>query len=259
MSSYESLALYYDELTEDVNYPAWADFYQHFFQESPGLAVHTVLDLACGTGSLTRILARRGYEMIGVDQSVDMLMEAREKCQDLGENMPLLLNQSMDELDLYGTIDACVSCLDSVNYVTEPEALQEAFRRVQHFLAPGGLFIFDVRTPEFLESLDEQIFLDETEDVYCIWRAEYDPEERICTYGFDLFEKQRGGLWRRECEEHQEYAYTPEELTAYLRQAGFAQVELYGNCALRPPEDGEDRIVFVARKEETWQTKSYES
>lgn len=259
MSSYEALAQFYDELTEDVDYAAWADFYEHFFREHTNLEIKTVLDLACGTGTLTRLLAQRGYEMIGVDRSPEMLMEAQEKCMDVEGVRPMFLHQSMDELDLYGTIDACVSCLDSVNYVTDPDALQEAFRRVQCFLMPGGLFIFDVRTPELFQSLDGQMFLDEAEDVYCVWRAEYREEEKICTYGFDLFEKQRNGLWRRECEEHNEYAYTKEELTQYLYEAGFQTVEIYGNCQMRPPVEGEDRIVIVAKKDELWQMKSYES
>ena len=259
MSSYESLARFYDELTEDVNYAAWADFYEVFFRNHTGLEIHTVLDLACGTGTLTRLMAERGYEMIGVDQSPEMLMEAQEKCMDVEGIRPLFLNQSMDELDLYGTIDACVCCLDSVNYVTDPKALQEALKRVQCFLMPGGLMIFDVRTPELFRSLDGQMFLDEAEDVFCVWRAVFDEAEKVCTYGFDLFERQKNGLWRREREEHNEYAYTAEELTEYLHQAGFGKVELYGNCQMRPPEAGEDRIVFVAKKDESWQMKSYES
>lgn len=259
MSSYESLAQFYDELTEDVDYKAWADFYEGFFRDHTNLEIRTVLDLACGTGTLTRLLAERGYEMIGVDQSPEMLMEAREKCMDGKGIRPLFLNQSMDELDLYGTIDACVCCLDSVNYVTDPEALQEAFKRVQCFLMPGGLLIFDVRTPELFRSLDGQMFLDETEDVYCVWRAVYDEEEKLCTYGFDLFRQEKNGLWRRECEEHNEYAYTAGELTEYLHQADFGEVKIYGNCQMRPPVEGEDRIVFVAKKDESWQMKSYES
>ncbi len=259
MGSYEGLARFYDQLTRDVDYTAWADFYQHFFAASPSLQIQTVLDLACGTGTLTRLLAQRGYEMIGVDKSPEMLMEAMDKCSDLEGPMPLFLNQSMDALDLYGTIDACVCCLDSVNYVTDPEALRQAFQRVQCFLMPGGLFIFDVRTPELFQSLDGQMFLDEGEDVYCVWRAEYDPAARICTYGFDLFQREKRNLWRREGEEHQEYAYTRQELTQWLHEAGFAHVDVYGNCSLRPPVDGEDRIVFVAKKDESWQMKSYES
>lgn len=259
MSSYENLAPFYDELTRDVDYVAWADFCQHFFDSSPVLKIRTVLDLACGTGSMTRILTERGYELISVDRSCEMLMEAREKCMDAEGIQPLFLNQPMTGLDLYGTIDACVCCLDSLNYLETPGEVQETFRRVQCFLMPGGLFIFDVRSPELFESLDGQMFLDETDDVYCVWRAAYEKEERCCTYGFDLFEKQKNGLWRRECEEHEEYAYTAEELTRYLHEAGFAHVDLYGNYVLRPPHPGEDRIVFVAKKDESWQMKSYES
>ncbi len=259
MSSYEVLAPFYDSLTRDVDYAAWLAFYRHFFDNSPQLEIRTVLDLACGTGSMTRLLMECGYEVIAVDQSPEMLMEAMDKCADAEGIPPLLLNQSMDRLDLYGTIDACVCCLDSVNYVTEAERLQEAFNRVQCFLMPGGLFLFDVRTPEFFEQLDGQIFLDEDEGVYCVWRAEYDRAEGLCTYGFDLFERQRNGLWRREGEEHRERAYPMATLTEMLHRAGFAHVSLYGNCALRPPEPGEDRIVFVAKKDESWQMKSYES
>ena len=258
MSSYGSLAQFYDELTRDVNYTAFADFCQHIFDSGPQLKIHTVLDLACGTGSLTRILAERGYEMIAADQSPDMLMEARSKCMDL-EMPPLFIQQPMEALDLYGTIDACVSCLDSVNYVTDPGCLQEAFQRIQCFLMPGGLFIFDVRPPEFLQSLNGQMFLDETEDVYCVWRAEYAEDTRICTYGVDLFERTGKGLWRRDCEEHEEYAYTVDELTGLLHAAGFAHVQVCGNYVLRPPLPGEERIVLIAKKDESWQMKSYES
>ena len=258
MSSYEALAPFYDALTGDVDYKAWADFYEHFFKNSPVLKIRTVLDLACGTGTLTRLLAGRGYELIGVDRSSDMLMEAMDKCADVDGIPPLFLCQPMHRLDLYGTIDACVSCLDSVNYVTDRDELREAFERVQTLLMPGGLFIFDVRTPELFASLDGQMFLDETEDVFCVWRAEYEEEERLCTYGFDLFERD-GEVWLRSCEEHIERAYTAEELTELLHRVGFAEVTVYGNCRLAPPEEGEDRIVFVAKKDESWQMKSYEA
>ncbi len=155
----------------------------------------------------------------------------------------------MEELDLYGTIDACVCCLDSVNYVTRPKALLRAFQRVHLFLMPGGLFLFDVNTPEKLESLDGGMFIDETDDTYCVWRADYARRSRICTYGFDLFFREESGLWRREEEVHQERAYAPEELTELLRTAGFTHIRQYGDRKLRPPKPGEGRIFFAARKE----------
>ena len=249
MSSYEFLAGCYDELTYDVHYGAWADYIQRHFRRR-GLPGNTVLDLACGTGSLTRELAQRGYEMIGVDLSPEMLAEAAEKNRAVEGIAPIFLCQSMDKLDLYGTIDACVCCLDSVNYVTSPQKLKKAFTRVHLFLMPGGIFLFDVNTPEKLEGLDGQVFLDETEDTYCVWRAEYNRRSRVCSYFMDLFRlDEENGQWVRREELHRERAYTREELTEFLRQAGFRDIKVYGNLKMRPPAHGEERIFFVARKD----------
>lgn len=165
--AYEYLAQCYDQFTEDVDYERWADYVERHFARSR-LPIHTVLDLACGTGSLTRLLALRGYEMIGADLSEEMLAQAAEKCRGVGDPEPIFLHQAMEELDLYGTIDACVCCLDSVNYVTRSGKLARAFQRVHTFLMPGGLFLFDINTPDKLRGLDGQMFLDETEDAY--WR-----------------------------------------------------------------------------------------
>lgn len=248
MASYELLAGCYDGLTADVDYEAWADYLERQFRRSPR-PVRTVLDLACGTGSLTRVLAGRGYEMIGVDRSPEMLAEASEKCRGLAGERPLFLQQSMEKLDLYGTVDACVCCLDSVNYVTRSGKLARAFQRVHTFLMPGGLFLFDINTPDKLRGLDGQMFLDETEDAYCVWRAEYSPRRRVCTYGMDIFQRTEGDLWQRREELHEEYAYEPDELEALLRQAGFRQIKQYGELRMRAPRDGEGRIFFAARKD----------
>lgn len=249
MNSYGFLAGCYDELTYDVRYAAWADYIEKHFKRR-GLPGRTILDLACGTGSLTLELARRGYEMIGVDLSPEMLSEAAEKNQDVEGIAPIFLCQSMDKLDLYGTIDACVCCLDSVNYVTDPNKLKKAFARVYLFLMPGGLFLFDVNTAEKLQGLDSQVFLDETEDAYCVWRAEYSKRSRICSYFMDIFQlDQKTGQWDRGEELHQERAYTVDELTGFLTSAGFQDIKTYGNLKMRPPAPGEDRIFFVARKD----------
>ena len=160
MSSYDFLAGCYDRLTYDVDYSAWADYVEQQFAKHP-LPGNTILDLACGTGSLTRELALRGYEMIGADQSPEMLAEATEKNRGIAPVEPIFLCQPMEKLDLYGTIDACVCCLDSVNYVTDPKKLARAFQRVCLFLMPGGMFLFDINTCEKLEGLDGQVFLDE--------------------------------------------------------------------------------------------------
>ena len=249
MSSYDFLAGCYDRLTYDVDYAAWADYIEKHFARR-GLPGKTVLDLACGTGSLTRELALRGYEMIGVDLSAEMLAEAAEKNRGVGPIEPIFLCQSMDKLDLYGTIDACVCCLDSVNYVTRPKQLQKAFERVHLFLMPGGLFLFDVNTPQKLQAMDGQVFLDETEDTYCVWRGEFSRRSGICSYFMDIFRlDQETGLWERGEELHQERAYTLEELTAMLEKAGFRDIKTYGELKLRPPAQGEGRVFFAARKD----------
>jgi len=247
--AYGPLARRYDALTADVDYAAWADYLEKHFsrQKKP---VSTVLDLACGTGSLTWLLAERGYEMIGVDQSAEMLAIAAQKRGEGVAIPPIFLQQPMEKLDLYGTVDACVCCLDSVNYITRPALLRRAFQRVHLFLEPGGLFLFDVNTPEKLKGLDGGVFVDETEDVYCLWQARFSEKRRLATYEMDLFFKEEGGLWRREAEEHREYAYTLEELTGYLREAGFATVRAYGDKKLRPPKSGEGRVFFAAGKGE---------
>ncbi|HJB56040.1 MAG TPA: methyltransferase domain-containing protein [Candidatus Flavonifractor intestinipullorum] len=248
MASYEFLAGCYDELTTDVGYRSWAGYLEKHFARA-GIPVRTVLDLACGTGSLTWELARRGYEMIGVDRSEEMLAQANEKGEDFTGERPIFLHQSMDKLDLYGTIDACVCCLDSVNYVTRPAQLERAFARVHLFLMPGGIFVFDINTPEKLRALDGQVFLDETEDAYCVWRAEYSRRRRVCTYAMDLFRLTPAGLWERGEELHEEYAYEPDELEEMLRRAGFHHIRRYGDRKLRAPRPGEERIFFTARKD----------
>ena len=246
--AYENLAGCYDQFTRDVDYVRWADYLERHFARS-ALPIQTVLALACGTGSLTLELARRGYEMIGVDQSEEMLAQAAEKCRQASEIPPLFLHQSMDKLDLYGTIDACVCCLDSVNYVTSPQKLERAFQRVHTFLMPGGLFVFDVNTPDKLRALDGQVFLDESADAYCVWRADYSARRRVCTYGMDLFTLEPDGRWSRAEELHEEYAYEPDELEALLIRAGFSRIKQYGERKLRAPKAGEGRIFFAARKE----------
>ncbi len=247
MSSYSFLAGCYDKLTTDVDYGAWADYLEGHFKKW-GIPGSTVLDLGCGTGSLTHQLASRGYEMIGVDLSPDMLMEAMDKCGDLEGVPPIFLCQSMDKLDLFGTMDACVSCLDSINYVTDSKKLQKAFQRVHLFLMTGGLFIFDVNTVEKLEGLDGQVFLDETEDTYCVWRAQYSRRTHLCQYFMDIFQQDVSGLWERGHELHQERGYTVDELTQYLQEAGFTAIRHYGSLSMRKPKEGEQRIFFVAQK-----------
>ncbi len=246
MEGYGALAGSYDGFTRDVDYPRWADYVEKQFQRAKK-PVHTVLDLACGTGSLTWLLARRGYEMIGVDLSPEMLSQAMEKEEDEEIIPPVFLCQPMECLDLYGTVDACICALDSVNHVTRSKTLGEAFRRVALFLEPGGLFLFDVLTPAYFEALDGQVFLDETQEAFCVWRAQYAPRRQLCTYAMDLFQRE-GALWQREETLQQERAYTQEEICALLEEAGFCRIRSHGNLKMSAPKPGEGRLFFTAWK-----------
>jgi SAM-dependent methyltransferase len=249
MSSYGVFATYYDGLTQNVGYAQRCDRLCELLDKY-GAKPKLVLDLACGTGTMTWILTSRGYEMIGVDASAAMLAAAMEKSGCVEGVAPIFLHQSMPKLELYGTVDAAICCLDSLNYLTNPKDVQRTFDRLRLFIAPGGVLIFDINTVEKLAALDGQVFLDETEDTYCVWRAEYSKRSRVCSYFMDIFRlDEETGLWERGEELHEEYAYTPQELEEYLRQAGFTDIRQYGNLKLRAPLPGEDRIFFTARKD----------
>lgn len=242
--AYEALAHYYDVLTRDVNYEQFADFYEQLFRQM-GLEVRSVLDLACGTGTLTCLLAGRGYDMIGADSSEDMLSAALDKAAGLA-NRPLFLHQPMEALDLYGTVDAVICSLDGMNYV-RPEILETVFSRVLLFLEPGGLFIFDIRPQAFLRAQDGEVFLDETEEVFCVWRARFDKKRDALAYGLDLFARE-GRKWTRHREEHYEYAHRPEQLSEKLAKAGFTDVRLCGELTADAPAQPKERLFITARK-----------
>lgn len=247
MSCYGDLAASYDSLTADVEYRKRAEFLQKLLGKSR-IPVHTILDLACGTGTMTCLLAEAGYEMIGVDRSEDMLAEAAGKQISEGKISPIYLQQSMEELDLYGTVEAAVCCLDSLNYLTDARALRRTLQRLHLFVAPGGVFLFDINSPCKLRGLDGQVFLDEGEDVYCVWRTEFEKRSRICIYGMDIFRRE-GDLWRRSQEEHYEKAWEVEELKGFLEEAGFGRIRTYGDCVLRAPKENEQRIYFTCIRE----------
>lgn len=245
MDAYTVLARCYDRLTADVGYETWADYVERHFrrQKQP---VQSVVELGCGTGSLTRLLAQRGYAMTAVDLSPDMLAVADQKCEGLGV---LFLCQDMSRLALLDRADAVIACLDSVNYVTRPATLRRTFQRVYRALTPGGLFLFDVKTPLALENAGGQTYLDEDDGLFCVWRGEYSPKRRVCSYGLDLFVREEDGRWSRGGEYHEEYAYTMDELDGLLREAGFRRVKQYGDKTMSPPRQGAERVFFAAGKE----------
>ena len=156
---------------------------------------------------------------------------------------PLFICQEAGELDLYGTVDAAVCSLDGMNYIPAEE-LPELFHRLHLFIRPEGLLIFDIRAPEFLRALDGDIFVDEKEDVLCLWRADFDEELSAIVYGMDIFSLEKRGLWTRESEEHIEYAHTPEKLRALLETAGFGDVAVRHDC----PQGDAGRIFITAKR-----------
>ena len=248
MSAYEALAASYDGLTRDIPYERILRFWHSLLQRH-GKTPHMVLDLACGTGSLSLLLAQEGYSVLGVDYSEQMLTVAAGKAMELQENAPYFVRQAMQRLRLPQPVDCVLCCLDSLNYLTKPEDCEKTISRVYDALVPGGVFFFDINTPCKLKALDGQVFLDETQDAYCVWRADYSERENLLRYGMDLFQRQ-GTMWRRSFEEHCEYAYEPEQLARYLLQAGFAEIEQYGDLRHTAPTEQEQRIYFFAVKPE---------
>ena len=245
MDAYHALAASYDRLTNDVEYSKVVDFYFQIL-EIEGLTPRTAADLACGTGSVALLLAQKGLQVTAVDMSEEMLCEAMQKAQ-TADAFPQFVCQRLEDLCLPRGVDLAVSALDSIDYITDPELCRRAMKRIYKALNPGGCFIFDVNTPEKLRAMDGQVFLDEDDDVYCVWRGAFDEETNICSYGMDLFQRQ-GSAWYRSFEEHCEYAYSAEQLVGYLKEAGFTNIRVFGDQTMEKPAQGEQRIYIKARK-----------
>lgn len=245
ISMYNEFAYLYDNLINDVEYKAWADYYFKIFRRY-GLKPHLGLDLGCGTGNLTVELAKRGMEMTGVDLSEDMLMVAREK----SEGMDILyLNQDMTEFELYGTVDFIVSSLDCVNYITDKRDLLKVFKLVNNYLDPGGLFIFDINTSYKLENvIGNNTFVIENEDVFCTWQNEYDKKRKICDFYLTFFCKDDKGYARFD-EQHSERAYEIEEIKALIETSGMKLLKVYNAFGFDNPKKNSERVFFVAQEQ----------
>ena len=247
MSSYNALASSYDGLIVDGSYRKRADWLEKLFKKSR-IPVETVLDLACGTGTIACLLAERGYQVIATDGSEEMLTQAATKAAVLEERAPLFLLQSMPRLRLSEPVDTVVSTLDSLNYLTREKDIRETFVRVYRWLKPGGQFIFDVNSLYKLRRMDAQMYMDETEDSFCVWRTFFSEKTRVCTYQVDLFRRNEDDTWERDFEEHRERAWTVEELCLFLTDAGFEKISVTGDLTMKAPRDDEDRLIFRALK-----------
>lgn len=240
---YAAFAEFYDALTENVDYTEIAAYYDRLNRAFGGKK-GILLDLACGTGSLSVLLSKMGYDVIGTDSSPEMLSEALSK-----EHSSIqYLCQSMTELDLYGTIQAAVCSLDSINHLSGQAEVLRAFERVLLFCEPGALFLFDVNTVYKHERvLGNQCFVYETDSVYCVWQNEYLGGGKT-EITLDFFSENKDGRYERCSEEFSETAYPEEELRALLERAGFEVCAVYDYLTENPPREDSEKLTFVARK-----------
>lgn len=243
---YGIFSRFYDGLTGNVDYENSADFLCRVFEKYDRLPT-LLLDVGCGTGGFSICFAKKGIEVIGADPSVNMLEIAQAKAKENGLDI-LFLNQSGQELDLYGTIDGAVACLDTVNHVTEKRELLKFFKKVSLFLEKDRLFIFDANTVYKHKCvLADNCFVFEDEQLYCVWQNFYDNQRKITDISLDFFVKD-SDKYIRESEEFSERAYSDIELCQMLTKSGFKVLDILGENSFDKPKKTEERQIFVCRK-----------
>ena len=248
MDAYTSFASVYDTFMDNIPYEEWAEYLISLLKEysvNDGL----VLDLGCGTGNMTELLAQAGYDMIGVDNAEEMLEIAMEKREKSGQDILYLL-QDMREFELYGTVKAIVSICDSVNYVTEEEDLLEVFKLANNYLDPKGVFIFDFNTVyKYSEILGNQTIAEDREDCSFIWDNYYYEEEQINEYELSLFIKETySDLYRKYQETHYQKAYDLETMKRLVEQSGLEYVTAYDAFTKQLPTKESERVYIIARE-----------
>ncbi len=247
MSSYCDFASVYDAFTSNIDYPRRTAYYDRQIAAFGGKK-GILLDLACGTGSMSFEFAKLGYDVIGIDGSEEMLSAAMDKKLESGIDSVIFLCQQMQELDLYGTIDATVCALDSLNHLTELKDLQEVFRRVSLFTNPGGLFLFDVNTLyKHREILGNNTFFYDEPGASCVWQNTFIEPDTV-QIDLDFFIEAEHGLYRRAVEQFQERAYADETLQSMLRKAGFSVLAVYDEDSEVPPREASERVIYIAKK-----------
>lgn len=249
MEAYTSFAEVYDTFMDNVPYEEWAS-YLHGILKEYSIRDGLVLELGCGTGSMTELLAEKGYDMIGVDNSEDMLELAMEKRMKSGHDILYLL-QDMQEFELYGTVRAVVSVCDSINYVTDEEELEEVFRLVNNYLDPRGIFIFDFNTEyKYREILGDQVIAEEREECSFIWDNYYAEDEKINEYELTLFvqSQEDSDLYRRYQEVHYQKAYTLKRIKSLIEKSGLRYIAAYDAYTKKAPLHTSERICVIAQE-----------
>lgn len=247
MEAYTSFAEVYDRFMDNIPYKDWCEYVTGLLNEY-GIRDGLILDLGCGTGSLTELLAERGYDMIGVDNSEDMLQIAMDKREKSGKDI-LYLMQDMRGFELYGTVRAVLSICDCMNYILEYEDMVEVFRLVNNYLDPGGIFIFDLNTIYKYETLmGESTIAEDREECSFIWDNYYDKESKINEYDLSLFIRQEEDLYRKYTENHYQRAYSLEEVKLAINEAGMDFVSAFDAFTQNPVKDTSERIYIIARE-----------
>lgn len=242
MESYTYFAQVYDELM-DAPYSEWASYIESIWTDN-GLKPDLVLDLACGTGSMTHELAKRSYDMIGIDMSPEMLMMASQK-----NPGTLFLNQDMREFELYGTVDAVICICDSINYILEHNEVVDVFKLVENYLNPGGIFIFDINTKHKYENiLADNSFSFTSENAAYIWENFYDADALLNEYQATFFIKEANGKYVRHEELHAQKAHSDQELKEALKASGLEIVNVFANLKKTAPSADCERVFYVVRK-----------
>ena len=246
-SAYSGFAGVYDEFMDDIDYEAWADCIIRLLRVN-GIRDGLVLDLGCGTGTMTGLLSRAGYDMIGVDGSAEMLSQAAAKEE--GDGRILYLCQQMQEFELYGTVRAVVSVCDVINYLLTEEDLLQVFRLVNNYLDPGGLFIFDMNTPyKYAELMGDAVIAENREDSSFIWENDFDPETGINEYALTLFLRREDGLYEKEEELHTQRAWPEETVLRLLKEAGMKLLSVHEAYTDKAPGPDTQRLTFVAMEQ----------
>ena len=247
MSGYGNFAHYYDILTGNISYKDRAAYFDMLIKKHGGKK-DLLLDLACGTGSLSEEMCRLGYDVIAVDGSEEMLNEALDKKFDSGLNIQYLC-QDMTKLDMFGTIDVTICALDSLNHLPDLDAIKQTINRVSLFCEPGGLFIFDVNTPyKHKNVLGNNTFIYDMEDVYCVWQNTYTEEDNRVEMWLDFFEKQENGSYERYDESFSEIAFDDAVIENIVAGSGMEIVGKYDYDTTEPTKADSEKIVYVAHK-----------
>ena len=251
MSGYSVFARYYDQLTANIDYKGRAEYFGQIIRRFDQTDNNILLDLACGTGSISEEMARQGFDVIGVDLSDEMLGIAIEKKFDSGLNIQYLC-QDMRNIDMFGTIGITICALDSINHLSTAEDVRQVFEKVALFAEPKGLFIFDVNTLyKHRNILANNTFTYETDSVYCVWENSLDPKTDEVKMELVFFEKEENGLWSRSSDSFSEKAYSEELIEQLLDECGLELVAKYGDDSFEPPKEDPQRIVYVARSRKT--------